>query len=122
MPTGLIHDENGMGAGSDGGADLRQMGIHRVGVAPRQHQADGLAPGRTNGAEDIGPLGALIVWCPGSGSAPRPAARDLVFLAYTGFVLEPDFDLRPRLETGADRCDFRGEVFLKASTANSFCA
>ena len=122
MPTGLIHDEDSMATGSDGGADFGQMCVHRVGVAPWQHQTDGLAPVRTDGTEDIDRFGALVVRCAGPGSTPRPAARNLVLLAYAGFVLEPDFDLRPRLEAGADRCDFRGEVFLKASTANSFCA
>lgn len=49
-----------MGTGLDGGADLRQKRVHGVRVAPWQDEADGLASGRTDRAEDIGALGALI--------------------------------------------------------------
>jgi hypothetical protein len=120
VPSGLVDDEDGMGAGIDGGADLGQMGVHRLGVAPGPDQADGLALGRTDGAEDIGRLGSLIVRGAGSGSAPCPAPRDLVLLADPRFVLEPNLDLYVRIETRADRFDLGGEVFLNASTANSF--
>jgi hypothetical protein len=122
MPSSLIDDQDGVSAGIDGGADFRQMGVHRFGIAPRQNQTDALALLRTDGAEDIGPLGALIVRRAGSCSALGPAARDLVLLADAGFVLEPDFDLYARFEALADRFDLGREVFLNASTANSFCA
>jgi hypothetical protein len=87
VPAGLIDDENGMDAGIDGGADLGQMSIHRVGVAPRQDEPDGLAPCRTDSAEDVGPFGALVVRRTRPGSPLRPAPRDLVLLADTGLVL-----------------------------------
>jgi hypothetical protein len=122
MPAGLIDDEDGMGAGIDRAGDLLEMGVDRLGIAPGQNQPDGLALGRTDGAEDIGPLGALIVRRAGPCSALRPAARDLVLLPDPGFILEPQFDLYARFETRADRFDLGWEVFLKASTANSFCA
>jgi hypothetical protein len=120
VPAGLIDDQDGMSAGIDGGADFRQMGVHRFGVAPRQDEADALALLRTDCAENIGRFGTLIVRCAGPCSAPGPAARDLVLLADAGFVLEPDLDLYARFETLADRFDLGREVFLKASTANSF--
>jgi hypothetical protein len=120
MPSGLIDDQDGMRAGIDGGGDFRQMSIHRLGIAPRQDQTDALALLRTDRAEDIGPFCALIVRRTWSCSAPGPAARDLVLLADAGFVLEPEFDLYARFETLADRFDLGREVFLKASTANSF--
>jgi hypothetical protein len=120
MPSSLIDDQDGVSAGIDGGADFRQMGVHRFGIAPGQNQTDTLALLRTDGAEDIGPLGALIVRRAGSCSTPGPAARDLVLLADPGFVLKPEFDLYPRFEALADRFDLGREVFLNASTANSF--
>jgi len=98
------------------------MRVHGVRVAPGQDEADGLASGRTDRAEDVGPLGALIVGRPGPGPAPGPAARDLVLLADPGLVLEPQLDLQPRLKAGADRGDFFREVFLNASAANAFWA
>ena len=120
MPAGLIDDEDGMSAGVDGSADLCEMGVHRVGVAPRQNEAYAL--GRTDCAEDVGRFGALIVRRTRPRSASRPAARDLVLLADPRFVLEPKLDLYARLKARPDRLDCGGEVFLKASTANSFCA
>jgi hypothetical protein len=120
VPAGLIDDENGVSAGIDGHSDFRQMGVHRLGITPGQNQADALALLRTDRTEDIGPFGALIARCAGPGSAPGPAARDLVLLADAGFVLEPEFDLYARFETLSDRFDLGREVFLKASTANSF--
>jgi PHP family Zn ribbon phosphoesterase len=122
VPTGLIDDQNGVSAGIDGRSDFGQVRIHRLGIAPRQDEADSLALLRTDRAEDIDPFGALIVRCAGPCSAPGPTARDLVLLADPGFVLEPEFDLYARFETLTDRFDLGGEVFLNASTANSFCA
>jgi len=43
-------------------------------------------------------------------------------LAYTALILKPEFDLHARLEARADRLHLGDEVFLKASTANSFWA
>ena len=37
----------------------------------------------------------------------------IVGFEYTSLVLEPDFDLHPRLEACTDRLDFRREVFFK---------
>lgn len=122
VPAGLVEDENGMCAGIDRGADLCEVDVHRFGIAPRHDQADGLAFGRADRPEQIGPFGALIVWRTGPRAASGPAARDFVLLADPGFVLEPDFDLHARIELGPDRLQLGGEVFLKASTANSFCA
>jgi hypothetical protein len=120
MPAGLIDDQDCMSAGIDGRGDFREMGVHRLGVAPGQDEADAFALFRTDCAKDIGPFGALIVRRAGPRSAPGPAACDLVLLAAAGFILEPELDLYARSETLADRFDLGGEVFLNASTANSF--
>ena len=111
-----------MGAGRDGGTDFGEMSVHRIGVAPGQNQADGFAALGTDGAEDVDRFGALIARRDGAGSTSGPTARNLVLLAYASFVLEPDFDFGTRLEARPDGFDFRGEVFLNASTANSFWA
>src|ERR1700690_681100 len=105
MPTGLIDDQNSMSAGIDGGGDFSEMGIHRLGIAPWQDETDTLALLRTDRAEDVGPLGSLIVRRAGPCSALGPTARDLVLLANPGFVLEPELDLYARREALADCFD-----------------
>ena len=122
VPSGLIGEDDGVSARIDGGADSRQMGVHRLGIAPGQDETDGFALLGTNRAKDIGRLGALIARCAGTRSALGPAARQLVFLADPRLVLEPDFERCAGNEARADRRQLGGEVFLKASTANSFCA
>src|ERR1700693_5832966 len=103
MPAGLIDDQDGMSAGVDGGCDFRQMGVHRLGIAPWQDETDTLALLRTDRAEDVGPLGSLIVRRAGPCSALGPAACDLVLLGDTRFVSAPQLDLYARLEGHADR-------------------
>jgi hypothetical protein len=122
MPTGLIENENGMRVRIDGGTDRRQMGVHRLGIAPGQDKTDAFALLRTDRPKDIGRLGALIAWCAWPCSAFGPAPRQLVLLADPRLVLKPDFDRYARMEARADRRQLGGEVFLNASTANSFCA
>lgn len=60
-PAGLIDNENGVGAGGDGGADLGKMQVHRVRVAPWQDETRAFAFRRADRAEDVRPLRALIV-------------------------------------------------------------
>ncbi len=50
-----------MGAGSDGGRDFLQVKVHGVGVTAGQDEARANASGRTDGAEDIGRTGTLIL-------------------------------------------------------------
>jgi hypothetical protein len=123
MPAGLIEQEHSMLAGRDLGSDLGEMQAHRLGVAVRQHECCALALTGTNGAEDIGRRGALIVRRAGAAAAPGPAAGDLVLLTDPGFVSEPDFyvgtcDVLCR----GDFLQAGGKVFLNASTAPSACA
>ena len=118
MPPGLIDDDDGMGVGLDGGGDFTQMKVHGGGVALGQHQSRAGAPGRADGAEDIGRAGALIVGCRGACSPFRPAPCDLVLLADPGFVLEPNLYGHVCREAVADFRYSGGEVFLKAATAS----
>lgn len=111
-----------MGAGPHLGSDLFQVPLHGLGVAAGQDEGSADAALGTDGAEDVGRLGALVMGRAGSGAALRPTAGDLVLLADPGFVLEPDFYVGVRREPGADRLQQGGEAFLKSSMANSFCA
>ena len=86
MPSGLIEEEDGVGSGRDRLGDLRQMQVHRLGVAGRQDQGCALALFRTDGTEDVGRGGALVTRRARAGAALRPAAGDLVLLADAGLV------------------------------------
>ena len=91
MPAGLIDQEDGVGAGRDGRGDLREVQVHRLGVAGRQDQGCTLALLRADRSEDVGGSGALVTGRAGAGAALRPAAGDLVLLADASLVGEPDF-------------------------------
>ncbi len=98
------------------------MPLHGLGIAARQDEGGADAALGTDGAEDIGRLGALIVRRPWPGSTQCPAPGDLVFLADPRFVLPPKLYLGAGREPGADRRQLGGEFFLKSSIANLFCA
>ena len=110
-------------SGRNLGGDLGEMQAHRLGVAVRQHQCGTLALAGADGAEDVGRRGALIMRRAGPTAAPGPAAGDLVLLADTGFVGEPDFYIgRCDVLRRGDFFQAGGETFLKSSTAPSACA
>ena len=54
MPSGLIEDENGVGAGGDLGGDLVEMKLHGLGVAGGQHECGTGSALRASRAEQIG--------------------------------------------------------------------
>ena len=118
VPAGLIDQEYGVCAGRDGGGDLHQVQVHRLGVAGRQDQGCTLTLFRADGAEDVGGSGALVAGRTGTGAALGPAAGDLVLLADTSFIGEPDF-YRVEVERffTRDCLEARGEAFLKFSIA-----
>ena len=118
MPSGLIDNHHRMGARIDGLADLGQMRRHRRDVTPGHDQPGALALGGADGAEDVGPFGALVVGCAGSGSLARPASCDFVLLPDPGLVLPPDFYRGAVWQDPADRCELVGKVFLKAAAAS----
>jgi len=122
VPSGLVENEHGMCSGIDGVADFSKVFLHRLGVAIGKDETSTLALLRTDRAEDVGPHRALIVRSRRPGSSPRPSARDLVLLAYSGFVRPPDFDIRAGRAFLPDLCQSGGEVFLKTSPSNSFWA
>ena len=112
-----------MGTGRDGLGNLREMQIHRLGVAGRQDQGRALALLGADCTEDVGGSGALITGCARAGAALCPPAGDLVLLADTGLVLEPNLyclDFNSLLASNGIQA--RGKVFLKSSITPSACA
>lgn len=123
MPACLIDQEHSVCAGRNGQGDLDEMQVHRFGIAGGQDQGCTLALLRADRAEDVGGGGALIARRAGARAALGPPAGDLVLLADTGLVLEPDFYLIAidRLRT-RDCIQARGKTFLKSSITPSACA
>jgi hypothetical protein len=123
MPSGLIDEKDGMGSRCDGAGDFRQMQVHRLGIAGRQDQGDSLSLLRADGSEDVGRGGALIPRSARASAALGPPAGDLVLLADTSLVLEPNFYLADVDRFFArDFIQARWELFLKSSMAPSACA
>ena len=122
VPARLIHQQDGMGIGGDRLGYLGEMQVHRRDVAEGQDQTRGLAFGRTDGAEDVGRLGALIMRGRRPRAAPGPTPGDLVLLADPGLVGEPDLYALARRLAGGNLRQAGGEVFLKATAASGFCA
>src|SRR5947207_14893573 len=88
---GLIDQEHGVCAGRDSCGDLRKVEVHRLGIAGRQDQGCALALFRADGAEDVGGRGALVTGRTWASAALRPPAGNLVLLADTSLIREPDF-------------------------------
>src|SRR6202012_6025994 len=113
---------DGMGARCDLCADFRQVQVHCVAIDVRQDQRRANAPGRTDGAENVGPFVSLIARLARTAARFRPDIGQAALLADSGFVLPPEFD---RLATGAggnDGADQLGKVFLCAACASASCA
>ena len=103
--------------------DLREVQVHRFGIAGRQDQGCALALLRANRTEDVGGGGTLVTRCAWAGAALRPATGDLVLLSDTSLVGEPDF-YRVAVERLRARDFFQAqwEAFLKSSIAPCACA
>jgi hypothetical protein len=111
VPVGAIEDQHGVRAGRDGGRDLIEMKLHRLGVGARQRQRRADAAGGTNGAEQIGALVTLVCRPARTRSPSRPLPHQAVLLADAGPILEPNLDRRSLRQVGQmDVQDF-GEVF-----------
>ena len=123
MPSGLIDEEDGVGSWCDCLGDFREVQVHRLGVADGQDQSYALFLLRADGAEDIGRCGSLIPRSARASAALGPPAGDLVLLADTSLVLEPNFYLADVDRFFArDFIQARWELFLKSSMAPSACA
>ena len=118
MPTGLIEQQHRVTAGRHFGGYGGELEVHRLGVAPWQHQPDGFPLRRTDGTENIDRCGAEVPGSRGPRAAFGPAARDFVLLPDAGLVAEPDFYLGGiDASLTRDVCQRVGELFLNVSIA-----
>jgi hypothetical protein len=62
VPASLVEHEHGMRTGRDSLAQLRQLRGHGLRITVREDETRTLAPRGADGAEEIGPGGALVVW------------------------------------------------------------
>jgi hypothetical protein len=90
VPSCLIDEEHGERAWRHLGGDFGQVQVHRLDIADGKDKPCALAFLGTDGAEDVGRSGALVVWGRGSCAALGPAPRGLVLLPDARFVGEPD--------------------------------
>ena len=121
MPSGSIEQQNGMGTPGDGAGDLLEVELHGVRVGERQRQRGSRTARRTDRAEQVGALVALVGRLAGPGAASRPLPHEAILLADPGLVLEPDLDplsLGDAVQMGTQR---DGKVFLNASTVRASC-
>jgi len=121
MPARPIHDDNAVGFGGDGGADLLKVLLHGLGVGAGHHQGRPFVEGRANRAKDIGVRVALVGWLARACAFWRPLINLAILLANPRFILEPDFNgriLRDIFQAFRQRL---WEVFLKASIASGSC-
>ena len=110
-------------------ADFLKMHLHGMGFGPRHHQRGANAPGRTDGAEQVSALVALVSRLTGSTAPFSPLPNLAVLLPNARFILKPDFDwlvLRQMAlvlrQMAYVRLNCAREVFLKASMILAFCA
>ena len=121
VPSGPVDDEYSVSAWCHQGRDFIKMPLHGLSVAAGQDKARTDTARGTDGTKDIGRLRALVPERRGSAAASRPAPGEHGFLADPGLILPPNFYRGVGREPGSDLPQPGGEVFLKSSTANSFC-
>ena len=111
-----------MGALGDGAGDLVEVKLHRLRVGEGQRQRGSLAASRTDRAEQVGALVALVGGLARPRSAPGPLPHEAVLLADPRLVLEPDLDGLARREAAQMGFQRGREVFLNASIVLASCA
>jgi len=121
MPARAIHDDNAMGSGGDGCADLLEMLLHGLGVGVGHHQGRALIASWADRTEDIGVLVALIGGLAWTRTFCSPLVDLAVLLANPCFILEPDFNGLVGGDVFQAFCQRFREVFLKASIVSRFC-
>ncbi len=89
MPSGSIKEQDGVTALRHLAADLLEMQVHRVGIGIRQDQGRADIAARTDSAEYIGPLTALVARRGRTAAALGPDAGQRALLANAGFILPP---------------------------------
>ena len=122
VPSGAVEQENGVGTGCDVAGDFPEMGLHGLCVGPGQDERGTGASRRTDSAEEVEALIALVLGLTGSAAAARPLADQGVLLAQTHLVLPPQLDRRCGRQVAYGRCERAWEVFLKSSSTPAFWA
>ena len=87
MPAGPVEQQDGMSASSDGPGNLVKVKLHGVGVGIGQRQGCAGAASRTDRAEQIRALGALVGRLARPRSASRPLPHKAVRLAEARLIL-----------------------------------
>ncbi len=90
-------------------------------VGPGQHEGGAHAAQRTDGAEEIGVLVALVGGQARAASRLRPQPHAAVLLAEPGLVLDPDLDRFVLGQMAYVGCERAREVFLNPSSTRGSC-
>ena len=114
VPAGAVEHQDCVSALGDGVGDLVEVELHGLGVGVGQRQCRARAARRTDRAEEVGALIALVGGLARPRSASRPLPDDPVLLADAGLILEPDLDRLALGNAGQMSIQRRGKVFLKA--------
>ncbi len=92
------------------------MHLHGARVGPGQHEGRALAAQRTDRAEQIGVLVALVGRQARAASLLRPKPDAAVLLAEPGLILEPNLDALVLGQMAYVRGERAREVFLNPSS------
>ena len=120
VPSGLIKDDDSMGAGRHVEGDLFEMHAHRLAVAAGHDDTGSLAFGRTDRTKDPRRGSPLVARSRGTRAALGPAPGELGLLADPGFILPPQLYGRSFGEAFADLRQTGGEAILKMAISSSF--
>ena len=115
VPPGPVDDDDSVCALLNLAADFDEVSVHGMGVGEGHDQSRPHAARRTDGPEVIGALITLIAHGARAGVFFAPDIGERPFLAYAGFILNPDFEALSGGICGEDFGDFGREVFLKAA-------
>ena len=106
VPSGPVHQDDGMGPCGDASADLLRVPLQGVGVGEGHHERRARAAHGTDRAEQIGALIALVGRRAWPRAGPGPKSGPTVLLTEPGFILKPDLDraaLRQMAYMGRER-------------------
>ena len=115
VPASPVNNDDGMRTLLDLAADFDEMLVHGMGVGEGHDQRRADAACRTDSSKDIGAFIPLIAHGARACAFFAPDIGERPFLAYTGFILNPDFEALSGGMCGEGFCDFGREVFLKAA-------
>jgi len=92
MPAGTVEDQQGVGFGSDPGADFAEMFAHSFGIGRGHDDGCANATGGADRAIDINGIVPVIPHHRRPGTDRRPDIGVGAFLAHAGFILKPYLD------------------------------